>query len=55
MYCLRKNLKVKMITHVLFDFDGTLVNSIDRIIEEVDQIIQKHSPNSRINKKIRGM
>ncbi|KAJ6225619.1 hypothetical protein RDWZM_004164 [Blomia tropicalis] len=42
-----------MITHVLFDFDGTLVNSIDRIIEEVDQIIQKHSPNSRINKKIR--
>ena len=41
-------------THVLFDFDGTLVNSIDRIIEVVDQLIQRENPSLRITEKIKG-
>lgn len=44
-----------MVTHVLFDFDGTLVNTIDRIIEVVDDIIQKQNPSLRINEKIKGL
>lgn len=43
------------ISHVLFDFDGTLVNSIDRIIEVVEQVVQEHDPEKRINDTIKGM
>lgn len=46
--------KMPSCTHVLFDFDGTLVNSIHRIIEVVDELIQKQNPSLRINEKIKG-
>lgn len=43
-----------MVTHVLFDFDGTLVNSIDRIIEVAEDTVRKENPNVRLNDKIKG-
>lgn len=43
-----------MATHVLFDFDGTLVNSVDHLQVIVDQIIQDANPTLRITDDIRG-
>ena len=43
------------ITHVLFDFDGTLINSVDHCILLVDQVIQEASAGSlSITPEIRG-
>lgn len=43
-----------MVTHVLFDFDGTLVNSVDHLIVLVDEIIQQHDSTLTITPEIRG-
>ncbi len=42
------------VTHVIFDCDGTLVNSIERGIDVVDGIIRRTNPALAINDRIRG-
>lgn len=41
------------VTHVIFDCDGTLVNSIERGIDVVDGIIRRTNPALAINDRIR--
>ena len=45
------NTKMK-ITHILFDFDGTLVNTIDTIVNIVERIVTER--NRQMTNEIRG-
>lgn len=44
-----------MVTHVLFDFDGTLINSVDHLYDLVDELIKEKDPALAITEVIRGM
>lgn len=41
-----------MITHVLFDFDGTLVNTIDVAIHLLKELIKREG--AEMNEKVKG-
>ena len=41
-----------LITHILFDFDGTLVNTIDSLVNIVEQIVTEK--NRLMTDEIRG-
>lgn len=53
-----KNLEImKQITHVLFDFDGTLVNTIDCIERVIEEIIAEYGKEitNEIRSKLNGL